>query len=335
MITVDKLHKYLTKGSDAIPEREYSFRIPEVKMSDGHIYGKYVIDGKFSFLSKEIMPIPPWTELGEEYQLLCDKSVGKNSFTMSILNQVLPDFRYFNGKSRLSFVKDMYRQIAYDMEEKDLYRDHEYSRQRNHIRKELMEGDDIDNDELIKRVVIDYLSLTVYLLKRDSSKFGRQRMVEKIAFVPGIWKKTERADEYTIKNPTCILVEEEGRYKGIIQKNMNGVFSWQEDGMEDLFKELSMASEQVKKVKTKSAESKVVPVVPPRTDVPPNVTIPSEHQEIPKTVKELPKKITLAELQEIAEKEGISLTKKSDKTGKDIKKTIQELRDEITAKISL
>jgi hypothetical protein len=40
----------------------------------------------------------------------------------------------------------------------------------------------------------------------------------------------------------------------------------------------------------------------------------------------------LAEIQAIAETEGISITKKSDKTGKELKKSIQELREEIMKK---
>ena len=43
----------------------------------------------------------------------------------------------------------------------------------------------------------------------------------------------------------------------------------------------------------------------------------------------IPSKPTLKVLQDLAEKNGISLTKKSDKTGKDIKKTISELKLEI------
>ena len=69
---------------------------------------------------KDILPVPAWTELSQDYQILADNS-SNNSFTMSILNQIMPEFRYFDGKSRVNFVKDLFRQIAYDMEEPETF----------------------------------------------------------------------------------------------------------------------------------------------------------------------------------------------------------------------
>jgi len=354
MVSVEKLHSYLNKNSTELSteERSYVFRIPESKLSEDHIYGKYVMDAKFGFLSKDLLPIPAWTELDGNYQLLIDKSANINTFASSLLNQIMPEFRYFNGKSRLQFMKDLYRQIAYDMEEKSLYRDMDYTRQRVHIRKDFMDFVDIDGDEFLRKVLVDYFSLTVYVLRKDPvEKFGRTRLVEKIAFVPGVWKKTERVEEYSIKNPTCILVENEGKYVGIVRRDLRGVMSWQEDGMESLFRILSEESE--KEVKPKKSRSEKPKEISLKIDVPmSDLTIDTaeeseEDMEIHKVsvagsaptqaeeVREMPvisKKITLLEIQELAENEGISLTKKSDKTGKDLKKTIQELRDEIMKK---
>jgi len=333
MITIEKLQNYLSKEKS--DERDYVFKIPEQKMADGHIYGKYIMDGKFAFLKKDILPVPAWTELSQDYQILVDNS-SKNSFTMSILNQIMPEFRYFDGKSRVNFVKDLFRQIAYDMEEKNLYKDSEYTRQRNHIRKEFMYFEDIDNDEILKKVIVDYFLLTVYILKRtEIEKFGKQREIQKIAFVPGIWKKTDRKVEYEIKNPTCILIENAGRYSGIIKKELSGLFSWQDEGMEDLFNELTRESE--KKIPIK--KSTVLKKIAVKDDSPePTIEEVSVKIEEKAEIKEEKKKpiinakITLIEIQKIAEEEGISITKKSEKTGKDLKKTIQELKDEILKK---
>ncbi len=365
MISIDKLHSYLNKNRndsvDAVGNvmKDYTFKIPESKMGDGHIYGKYVIDGKFGFLGKDIIPVPVWTDLDAKYQLLVDKSTNKkNSFVVSILNQVMPDFRYFDSKSRVSFTKDMMRQIAYDMEEKFLYKEMEYTRLRNEIRKNFMNFEDIDNEEYMKKVFVDYLSLTVYVIKREEQeKFGTKRIVEKIAFVPGVWKKTDRSEEYTLKNPSCILVEQEGRYSSVIRRDLNGLFSWQDEGMQQLFEELSEEScrkivkksykkqedvfikegkLEVSEIVTKRVKTAVKKLEETDTEKKPEETIDDfpiiTQTEEKKEKISIAKKITLAEIQQLAEKEGISITKKSDKTGKDLKKSIQELRDEIIKK---
>jgi len=347
MISLEKLHGYLNKEQSVeTSARTFIFKIPEVKMMDGHIYGKYIMDGKFSFLGKELIPVPFWTELDKNYQLLIDKSsYKKNTFVSSILNQVMPEYRYFDGKSRVSFIRDLMCQIAYDMEEKSLYREMEYTRQRNNIRKNFMNFEDIDGDIMMKKIIVDYFSLTVYVIKKDEqNKFGRQRLIDKIAFVPGVWKKTEREKEYTIKNPTCFIIEESGRYNSVIRQDLNGIFLWQEEGMEDLFKQLSIESEKsVKKsgeivIKTAKLEKKLEKqeesVEEPIIEKPVEKTEEDKEiqDELPKSVLVIPKKITLGEIQLMAEKEGISIVKKSDKTGKELKKSIQELRDEIMKK---
>lgn len=357
MISIDKLQSYLTKHqSDDVDtvKKDLIFRIPEAKMSDGHIYGKYVMDGKFAFLGKELLPVPSWTELDSSYQQLVDKtSFKKNSFVIAILNQVMPEFRYFDGKSRISFARDLMRQISYDMEEKHLYREMEYTRMRNNIRTHFMNFDDIDGDEVMRRVIVDYFSLTVYIFRRDSEKkFGCQRLIEKVAFVPGIWKKTEREAEYSIKNPTCFLVEVEGRYNSIIKSELNGIFTWQDEGMMKLFNEFTEESKKsvVKKKPVKEVDEEVkvtkkkLVKLEPKEEEPKEEPKEESKEESKEEVKEdteesvgkkgihIPKKITLVEIQAMAEKEGISLTKKSDKTGKDLKKTILELRDEILKK---
>jgi len=386
MISIDKLHSYLNKKSSDSeseePIKNYTFKIPESKMADGHIYGRYIMDGKFAFLGKDILPTPVWCELPDEYQQIIDKvSVKKNSFITAILNQVMPEFRYFEAKSRVHFVKDLMRQIAFDMEEKSLYKEMEYTRQRNNIRAQFTNCEDIDNDDIMKKIVVDYFSLTVYVIKKTAEeKFGKKRIVEKISFVPGVWKKTDRENEYVIKNPSCILIENQGKYSSVIKTDMSGLFSWQDEGMIELFTELS---NDVKIIKKKPAEKKTDEIVikeckleksealksiddtPIKTEIvrkktsskkaevestkkeeidqektPENVQ--EDTQEISKEVTEeikedkfkmfIPKKITLTEIQLLAEKEGISIVKKSEKTSKDLKKSIQELRDEIMKK---
>jgi hypothetical protein len=49
----------------------------------------------------------------------------------------------------------------------------------------------------------------------------------------------------------------------------------------------------------------------------------------PKQETKLLKKMTLVELQKVAIDKGVSIFKKSEKTGKDLKKSISELREEL------
>jgi hypothetical protein len=49
----------------------------------------------------------------------------------------------------------------------------------------------------------------------------------------------------------------------------------------------------------------------------------------PKQETKLLKKMTLVELQKVAVDKGVSIFKKSEKTGKDLKKNISELREEL------
>lgn len=307
---------------------DYEFRIPVEKMVDSHIYGKYIIEGKYGFLGKEVNELPNWVEFDKNYLRLDDKSMKRNTFVMAILNQIMPDYRYFDVKSRIQFVKDLFNQIANDMEEKSLYKNMEYTRKRNHIRKIFHDFDDIDGDNELKKVIVDYFSLTVYIVKKNE-KFGKKRLIEKISFLAGEFRGSERRDEYMLKNPSCILLEEGGRYTSIIKKDLRGLLVWQDDGMEELLREIYLESEVKRKpilpgpVKELEVKKELVEVM--------EVMEENVEEKVVKHI-EIPKKITLQEIQELAKKEGISITKKSDKTGKDLKKTIQELREEIMKK---
>ena len=56
MISIDKLHSYLNKG-DADVAKDYVFHIPEKVIAEGHIYDKYILDAKYSFVDKDIVDV--------------------------------------------------------------------------------------------------------------------------------------------------------------------------------------------------------------------------------------------------------------------------------------
>ena len=144
MIEIDKLHKFLNRDSKH-REKEYAFRIPEKQFESGHIYGKYILDAKYSMIGKRFMDLPEWVSWGEEapqLQYISEKLVPKNTFTSAILNSIMPEYRFFDLKTKLTFCSDLHRQIGYDMEQNSLYKDMGYARLRKEIREKFINADD-------------------------------------------------------------------------------------------------------------------------------------------------------------------------------------------------
>lgn len=294
MIPIDKLHSYLNKGGSDV-EKDYVFHIPEKVIAEGHIYDKYILDAKYSFVDKDIVDVPEWTGLDSSFKMVKDRNnERKNSFIYSILNEVLGEFRYLDSKSKVIMIKDLMRQIAYDMEEKALYRDNDYTRKRTLIREKFMANEDIDDDSVLKGIIVDYFSLTVYIFKEVVGGLVKRRKVERISYIPSMWKNDDRKIEYVLKNPSCFLIEKDGRYYPVFNSHMTGVMSWESMGIE-FFEELRTGGGVAQ----------------------------------PKQETKLLKKMTLIELQKVAIDKGVSIFKKSEKTGKDLKKNISELREEL------
>ena len=253
------------------------------------------MDAKYSFVDKDIVDVPEWTGLDSSFKMIKDRNnERKNSFIYSVLNEVLGEFRYLDVKSKITMIKDLMHQIAYDMEEKALYKDNDYTRKRTLIREKFMANEDIDDDAVLKGIIVDYFSMTVYIFKEVVGGLVKRRKVERISYIPSMWKNDDRKTEYVLKNPSCFLIEKEGRYYPVFKSDMIGVMSWESMGIE-FFEELRTGGGAAQ----------------------------------PKQETKLLKKMTLIELQKVATDKGISIFKKSEKTGKDLKKNISELREEL------
>jgi hypothetical protein len=371
MIEIEKLHKFLNRDSKH-REKEYAFRIPEKQFESGHIYGKYILDAKYSMIGKRFMDLPEWVSFGEEAQQLqyiSEKLVPKNTFTSAILNSLMPEYRFFDLKTKLTFCSDLHRQIGYDMEQNSLYKDMGYARLRKEIREKFINADDLDNDEKLKQVIIDYFSLTVYeISKAKQEKFGKNMEISRKGFVPLSWRKTEKNDEYLDKNISCFLLRLEDKYYSIVKRNTSGIFDFSVDLPEDVeisvpipkeeendkkeseketepIKVLEKASEKnkVSKKKETQKESQKEPqkepeiIIKKHDDVSkeePKEEPKKESEEEPESIRKIfiPKKITLKEIQDLAIQRDIPIQKKSDKTGKMLNKTIEELREDILGK---
>jgi len=347
MIEIDKLHKFLNRDSKT-RDKEYAFRIPEKQFESGHIYGKYILDAKFSMIGKRFMDLPEWVSWGEEapqLQYISEKLVPKNTFTSAILNSLMPEYRFFDLKTKLTFCSDLHRQIGYDMEQNSLYKDMGYARLRKEIREKFINADDLDDDEKLKQVIIDYFSLTVYeISKTKQEKFGRNMEISRKGFVPLMWRKTEKNEEYLDKNISCFLLKLEDKYYSIVKRNASGIFDFSVDLPDDVeisIPEVDPEPEPVK-VPEKVPEKKKVSKKKEELHKEPEIIIKKQEEEPkeeepkedPEPIRKMfiPKKITLKEIQDLAIQRDIPIQKKSEKTGKMLNKTIEELREDILGK---
>jgi hypothetical protein len=362
MIEIDKLQKFLNHDSKN-SEKEYAFRIPEKQFESGHIYGKYILNAKFSMIGKRFMDLPDWVRFGEDapqLQYISEKLVPKNTFTSAILNSLMPEYRFFDLKTKITLCSDLHRQIGYDMEKNSLYKDMGYARLRKEIREKFINADDLDNDSKLKQVIIDYFSLTVYeISKTKQETFGRNMEISRKGFVPLMWRKTEKNEEYLDKNISCFLLRLEDKYYSIIKKNASGIFDFSVDLPEDI--EIYVPEEdeepepvkvpekipEKKRVSKKKDSQKDPEIIIKKQEEPkeetkeepkeePKEELKEELKEEPEQVRKIfiPKKITLKEIQDIAIQHDIPIQKKSEKTGKMLNKTIEELREDILGKVS-
>jgi hypothetical protein len=313
------------------------------------------------------MDLPEWVSWGEEapqLQYISEKLVPKNTFTSAILNSIIPEYRFFDLKTKLTFCSDLHRQIGYDMEQNSLYKDMGYARLRKEIREKFINSDDLDNDNKLKQVIIDYFSLTVYeISKTKQEKFSRNMEISRKGFVPLMWRKTEKNEEYLDKNISCFLLKLEDKYYSIVKRNTSGIFDFSVDLPEDIEISVSIPTEEENEKRDSEQEPepiKVLEKAPEKNKVSkkkelqkePEIIIKKqekpqeEPKEEPKEESEkesddepepvrkifIPKKITLKEIQDLAIQRDIPIQKKSEKTGKMLNKTIEELRENILGK---
>jgi hypothetical protein len=266
----------------------------------------------------------------------------------------MPEYRFFDLKTKLTFCSDLHRQIGYDMEQNSLYKDMGYARLRKEIREKFINADDLDDDEKLKPVIIDYFSLTVYeISKTKQEKFGRNMEISRKGFVPLMWRKTEKNEEYLDKNISCFLLKLEDKYYSIVKRNASGIFDFSVDlpddveisipevDPEEIVHEVDPEPEPVK-VPEKVPEKKKVSKKKEELHKEPEIIIKKQEEEPkeeepkedPEPIRKMfiPKKITLKEIQDLAIQRDIPIQKKSEKTGKMLNKTIEELREDILGK---
>jgi outer membrane biosynthesis protein TonB len=154
-----------------------------------------------------------------------------------------------------------------------------------------------------------------------------------------MWRKTEKNEEYLDKNISCFLLRLEDKYYSIIKQNASGIFDFSVDLPDDVEISIPIVEEDKPEPEPISEPLKVKsPVKVPEKKKVSNIKKQEEPQEEPKEEPEpirkifIPKKITLKEIQDLAQQRDIPIQKKSEKTGKMLNKTIEELREDILGK---
>ena len=157
MLSVESLQKYLSNNdnNDEI-DSSITFILPESINNDNrHIYDKYVLESKFSLLDKKIEKLSSeylnFLNIDDDLIILKDNDT-YNTFILSILNIIFPDFRYFDKKSKIKFIKDLLNQMAYDLQEKNLYSYFNYNKNHSFSRTEFAKylnlHENVDKDSL-------------------------------------------------------------------------------------------------------------------------------------------------------------------------------------------
>ena len=255
MLSVESLSKYLNEQQTQTSKR---FELQKVLEEERHIYDSYILEDKYEFLNKKIEKLPENIKVflnqpNENYSLICD-TMKKNTFFSAILNSIMSDYRHFTFKSRLEFIKKMFQQMSYDLNEKNLYNAFNYNK--NHkfslhklekYLKNIQEYDfDAEEYEIVRQYFVDYLSLNVYVIFEEKEKFNMVNCVN-YKYQNKNFETEYKLDKY---NPSVILVKRGERYSAIIEENSNGTFLYNEHNtILNFLQEKSKPYEQEKKTK--------------------------------------------------------------------------------------
>ena len=329
MISVEKLSNYLSVNDDEIEEIK-PFSIPQLEKEERHIYDKYVLENKFEFLNKEIHSIPSWvnTFFGHKNYFMLMDSLKENTFCSAVLNCIMPDFRHLDKQSRRSFMKDLFKQMCYDLGEKKLYQEYGYNK--NHkfsnqdLTKSLQNFTNIDDEKYnyVKQYIADYFSLSIYIFSK-SNLFGKEYKVDCI--------KHNETVEIDKLNPTLFLIKINNSFYPVLEEDNNGIFLYTNHKIEidninnekiELKKKYTVSEKVTDKKEVVNSDKKEV-VNSDKKEV-----VNSDKKEVVNSdKKENFNKMKLEELQKYAIDQGIDIYKVSAKTKKKIKKTIKELKE--------
>lgn len=221
MISVNNLSNYLSKDQNSIEENKI-FNIEISQSNKDSIFNKYLIENKYDFLNKKIFSIPNKYDkfFNNNFSLLKDNDKS-NTFIKSILYTIFPNFRHFDKKSKDKFSKDLFNQMANDLEEKKLYNFFNYNKNHKFNRSSLCENlhqfENIDNDKFnyIKQYVVDYFNLNIYIFDNNDIKIMKY-------YCKYDTDNYKDLDKY---NTTIFLIKEDNQYMSVINKNCNGIFT--------------------------------------------------------------------------------------------------------------
>ena len=350
MISVDKLSNYLNTQNEEIDEIKL-FSIPQTEKEGRHIYDKYVLENKFEFLNKEIHSVPSWIGNffdNKNYFMLVD-NFKENTFCSSVLSCIMPDFRHLEKQSRRAFMRDLFKQMCYDLSEKKLYQEYGYNKNHKFSNQDLTKSlqtfvnVDLEQYFYVKQYLADYFSLNIYIFSK-SNLFGKDYKIDCIRY-----NEDKNVDKI---NPTIFIVNINNNFYPIIEEDVNGVFLYTdhkdiidkidseniESNKKNLSKKTIINKVKIKKNEKSEPEKNEGVKVEKNEEVDQNEEVKVEQNEeikpeqIKTDKKENFNKMKLEELQNYAIEYGMDIYKISAKTNKKIKKTVKELREMLESK---
>ena len=220
MISVENLSNYLSKEQIEI-DNENIFSIELNFKTKESIFNKYLIENKFDFLNKNIFNIPNKYNkyFNNNFYLLKDNDTS-NTFIKSILYIIFPNYRHFNKKSKDKFTRDLFNQMANDLEEKKLYNFFNYNKNhkfnRSSLNEKLHQYENIDQDKLnyVRQYIVDYFNLNIYIFDNED-----------ILVMKYNCKYDNNYEDLDKFNTTIFLIKEDNHYTSIINKDCNGIFN--------------------------------------------------------------------------------------------------------------
>lgn len=248
MISIESLQEYLlndNKNNDLLNnnngndnnienhDNNLVFKLPsKIQNENTHIYDKYILENKFSFLNKNLKKLPnnlsELLNVKDDFFILKDNNK-YNTFIYSILYIIFPEFKYFDFNSKKKFINDLMNQMAYDLQEQNFYsyfnynKNHKFSRTELSKKLNLHENIDSYEFEYIKKYVVDYFSLSVYIVSEINNKIKINKIFYDNFHDKSVYNNLEKY------NSKIILYKENNIFYPILKEDANGLFLYSFD----------------------------------------------------------------------------------------------------------
>ena len=254
-----------------------------------------------------------FVESSVEVNGIYDKNVMRmDTFFMSILAVMDDKFLYLDADSKKNLVVQLRTKMASHLVEKDLYKKFGYDLNakvsKRRLQQQLMNfknNSDVAIYMLLGQFLADYFQLD-FVIYREESKSVKYYIASQLNKQSG-------------DIPYIVLYQTKHNNFIVLRTGETGIFKWGDN----IFNLAKPSRLDVDKIRSEKAKQKEVIEISDGKEV--------DDSKIPVLLERDLKKLKLDDLKKLLEERDISLTKKSEKTNKDIKKTKQDMIDDLMA----